>query len=89
MNDDLTGFVVAALVASSVGFLGKVAARAENGTTSTFFDIPPAVYTNGDIEVYDPGVDSTINFGGQTFKNKSACRTWAHKLGIPVPQVCR
>jgi len=34
MNDDLTGFVVAALVASSVGFLGKIGngKKTDNGT---------------------------------------------------------
>lgn len=85
---DVSGFIVALIAAKKIGLLDKYM---DPTPTTTGWEVltEPKVYTNGDIEVYDPGVDYSILVNGQKFSGKSACRVWFHKQELPVPQVCR
>jgi len=73
---DVTGFIVALLAAEKVGIVKKWGGMKKKTSTGT-------VYT------YDPGVDTTINIGSQTFSGKLECRTWFNNRGLPIPQKCR
>jgi len=72
---DVSGFIVALIVAEKVGVFDKYM-KMEKGKTGT-------VYT------YDPGVDQTITIGSTTFKNKGACKKWFHDRSLPTPTQCR
>ena len=69
---DLALLVIAAKV-----FLGK------EGPTPTFFDLPPEIIAPEDVPEAE-----TVTIGGRTFKSKSECRIYYHKLGLGTPPQC-
>ena len=73
---DVTGFIVALVAAEKVGIFEKWGKMEKKKTGGT-------VYT------YDPGVDTTITIGSQSFSGKLECRTWFNNRGLPIPQKCR
>jgi len=74
---EITGFIVALFAAEKVGFFDKFkfGPRKKTGT--------------GTVYTYDPGIDTTITIGTQTFTGKLACRQHFNSKGLPIPQVCR
>jgi len=72
---DVTGAIVGLIALKTSGVLDKFMEKDPKK--------PGTVYT------YDPGVDYTVKVNGQEFKNKGTCRVYFHKLGLPVPEVCK